>query len=177
VRTRWGLWALGLLLLVTVLVGAFRGTGGVLLARQHVTGRVPPARACVLLDGLPDRACTPGALDGRVSQKTLARTVCRRGYTRLIRPAMSDTQRLRGPLSRAEGLPAGTPGEIDHLVPLELGGASDVRNLWLQPGPIPNLKDGLENRLHASVCSGRLTLAAAQKLIVSRWTAQPVTKR
>jgi hypothetical protein len=39
-------------------------------------------------------------------------------------------------------------GEYDHLVPLELGGApDDPRNLWFEPGPTPNPKDAVENKM------------------------------
>jgi len=55
--------------------------------------------------------------------------------------------------------------EEDHLIPLEIGGAPrDARNLWSEAyaGPCgAQVKDKLENRLHALVCDGTLTLAAA----------------
>jgi hypothetical protein len=72
--------------------------------------------------------------------------------------------------------------EFDHLVPLELGGSSDLRNLWPEPeagSPSQfdstdtdglNAKDGVEDRLHAAVCSGRVPLVAAQTAIGSDWT-------
>ena len=62
--------------------------------------------------------------------------------------------------------------EYDHLVSLELGGApNDARNLWPEPGGSPNVKDPLENRLHALVCDGTITLAAAQRAIAVDWVA------
>ena len=62
--------------------------------------------------------------------------------------------------------------EYDHLVALELGGArNDARNLWPEPGASPNPKDSLENRLHARVCDGRMSLAAAQLAIARDWVA------
>ena len=60
--------------------------------------------------------------------------------------------------------------ELDHLVPLELGGANSTSNLWPEPGGSPNAKDGVESRLRAEVCGGKLTLAAAQQEIASNWT-------
>jgi hypothetical protein len=76
------------------------------------------------------------------------------------------------------GLPAGAHPqyEIDHLIPLGIGGADDDRNLWPEPRrsvePVYNAeaKDRLEWRLHDMVCSGQLGLAEAQKAIVDDWT-------
>ena len=71
----------------------------------------------------------------------------------------------------AYGLPAETQGELDHLISLELGGApSDVRNLWVEPGKIPNPKDTVENKLKSAVCSGLIPLTTAQTAIAGDWT-------
>jgi hypothetical protein len=62
--------------------------------------------------------------------------------------------------------------EYDHLVPLELGGATnDARNLWPEPGGSPNPKDALEDELKHRVCDRLMTLAAAQREIVSDWVS------
>jgi hypothetical protein len=66
--------------------------------------------------------------------------------------------------------------EYDHLVPLELGGATnDPRNLWPEPGASPNPKDAVENELREQVCDGQIPLAQAQREIVTNWVrlAQP----
>jgi hypothetical protein len=61
--------------------------------------------------------------------------------------------------------------EYDHFVPLELGGAvNDPRNLWPEPGASPNPKDTVESNLGSAVCAGRISLAAAQRAIVTDWT-------
>jgi hypothetical protein len=60
--------------------------------------------------------------------------------------------------------------EYDHLVPLELGGATnDPRNLWPEPGASPNQKDTVESELNRQVCDGRMTLAQAQNAIATNW--------
>jgi hypothetical protein len=67
---------------------------------------------------------------------------------------------------------AGSPSsyEYDHLVSLELGGATnDPRNLWPEPGASPNVKDAVEDSLHAKVCDGRMLLRDAQHLIATAW--------
>jgi hypothetical protein len=68
--------------------------------------------------------------------------------------------------------------EYDHLISLELGGdPNDPANLWVEPNDDPraistqNSKDLLEARLHQLVCSGRMTLAAAQRALATNWTA------
>jgi hypothetical protein len=65
--------------------------------------------------------------------------------------------------------------EVDYLITPELGGATDIRNLW--PEPYHNavwnahVKDQLEDRLHAMVCGGQVDLATAQRDIASDWIA------
>jgi hypothetical protein len=64
--------------------------------------------------------------------------------------------------------------ELDHLIPLELGGASTVANLWPEPWADPrgaHRKDDLENALNRQVCSGSMTLSDAQHAIASDWEA------
>ncbi|HEX4755779.1 MAG TPA: HNH endonuclease [Candidatus Dormibacteraeota bacterium] len=67
--------------------------------------------------------------------------------------------------------PSGTY-ELDHLIPLELGGDNANANLWPEPAsPTPGYhqKDELENALHNLVCSGRLALGTAQHGIAVNW--------
>src|SRR5919197_3161300 len=110
-------------------------------------------------------ARTPGVLNPAVSQSTIDATICRRGWTRTIRPPVSYTNdlkrkgllayRLRGPPSRYQE---------DHLISLELGGhPTDSRNLWPEPYPRASAVDRHENDLNAKVCSGELTLGEAQE--------------
>jgi len=122
---------------------------------------------------LPDHGCTPGAVNGRVSQGTIRQTICKRGWTRTVRPPESVTEPIKRRLIRAYGYYAGHrlgSYELDHLVPLELGGAPlDLRNLWPERGRTPNPKDSLERVLNHWVCAGRVSLARARGLIASDW--------
>jgi hypothetical protein len=62
--------------------------------------------------------------------------------------------------------------EIDHIVPLELGGSNNIANLFPEPGSGKanyHLKDGLENKLHDLVCAGALSLRTAQSGIARDW--------
>jgi hypothetical protein len=116
----------------------------------------------------PQRASwrlTPGALNPGVTPATLASTICRHGWTRTIRPPVSYTNDLKLKQMR-EYARRGAPSayQEDHLVSLELGGhPTDPRNLWPQPYPRASVVDGIENELNAQVCSGKLSLEAAQR--------------
>jgi hypothetical protein len=64
--------------------------------------------------------------------------------------------------------------EIDHLIPLELGGSNDIANLFPEPGlgtASYQVKDKLENRLHTMICARQITLAAARFGIATNWEA------
>ncbi len=64
--------------------------------------------------------------------------------------------------------------EVDHLIPLELGGLNDISNLWPEaasPKPGFHEKDQVENYLHDQVCSGAMSLQDAQTQIATNWLA------
>jgi hypothetical protein len=127
---------------------------------------------CHTRDGgrLPDRRCTPGAADPAVTQADIHATICVTGYTATVRPPESQTEAFKfRDAYPAYGIPAGVSGELDHLVPLELGGANDAANLWPEAGAIPNPKDAVENALREAVCAGQVTLARAQRAIARNW--------
>jgi hypothetical protein len=135
----------------------------------------PTAEGCHSVNGLPDPACTPGVADPRVTQDNLHSTICVSGYTSTVRPPSSYTDGLKRQQIKAYGYNDTKLAdyEEDHLVPLELGGSpTDPKNLWPEPrtGNFPaSKKDGVENSLHAKVCAGLVTLAAAQAAIATNW--------
>lgn len=74
--------------------------------------------------------------------------------------------------------------EYDHLISLQLGGdPNDPRNLWVEPADpghkkgagVNNKKDPVETKLHTAVCDGKVSLAAAQRAIVTDWTTALTT--
>ena len=119
---------------------------------------------------LPDRHCTPGAVDPAVTQANIASTICVSGYTHTVRPAEAKTEAFKFHQAYpAYGLADGVTSELDHLVPLELGGANDAANLWPEVGTIPNPKDEVERALNRAVCDGRVGLAAAKRAVARDW--------
>ena len=107
---------------------------------------------------------TPGALNADVTQSSILGTICKRGWTRTIRPPTSYTNALKVRQLvqyRLRGPPSGY--QEDHLISLELGGhPTDPRNLWPEPYPRASAVDRIENDLNHRVCTGSLTLAEAQ---------------
>jgi hypothetical protein len=110
-----------------------------------------------------------------VTQANLNATICRSGYTATVRPPESDTEAFKTKIMAAYREP-GSLGdyELDHLVPLEVGGSNDAGNLWPErndhPGGAINSKDLAENALNKAVCAGKVTLSAAQGAIAADWT-------
>ena len=108
---------------------------------------------------------TPGATNADVTQRTIRRTICVRGWTATVRPPTSYTSALKVQQLDEYHL-AGRPStyQEDHLISLELGGnPTDPRNLWPEPYPRAAQVDKIENELNAEVCTGKLTLVAAQR--------------
>lgn len=141
----------------------------------------PPGSCHAIGSGLysrPDPRCTPGALNTNVTQATIGRTICRRGWTATVRPPETITEREKFASMAAYGdRRSASQYEYDHLVPLELGGAAnDSRNLWPEPGASPNPKDAVEDELNRQVCEHRMTLAQAQRAIATNWVKLALKK-
>jgi hypothetical protein len=119
---------------------------------------------------LPNARLTPGATFAGVT----AANVCTSGWATAHRHVTSaQYHAVYGEYGIRYPEPFGTY-ELDHLIPLELGGDNVNANLWPEPAsPTPGFhqKDDLENALHDLVCAGSLSLAAAQHDIASNWYA------
>ena len=129
-------------------------------------------KSCHVRDGgkLPDRACTPGSIDPAVTQKDIRSTICKSGWTATVRPPESQTEYAKYHVAYpAYRIKHSAVSELDHLVPLELGGSNDITNLWPEVGKQPNPKDKVENALNRAVCDGKVSLTAAQNAIASDW--------
>lgn len=147
-------------------------------ASNHVVQPQPKPGSCHATGSgrfsLPDRRCTPGALNPAVRQGTIYRTICRAGWTSMVRPPVSISEPEKFASMAAYGdRRSASHYEYDHLVPLELGGATNApRNLWPEPGSTPNPKDSVENTLRRQVCDGKLKLVRAQQLIATNWVKE-----
>lgn len=141
------------------------GATHVVLGRTVLLGRRVRTHGC-RLGALPDRRCSPGAY---ASGLTTAMLCSARFHTSTIRDVPESEKHA---VEIEYGLAPAAYGrtlEIDHIVPLELGGSNAIANLYPERGYHP--KDRLENRLHALVCSGAMQLRAAQRAIGRNWRA------
>jgi hypothetical protein len=172
-RQRSALITLAVVLIVGLILFLFNritaGTGastGVPLGPHHF-GVQAKTSGCVAHGGLPDSACTPGAILSTGTKDA----ICRSGYASSVRnvPTSEKDQ------DYAEyGITHHTAGqyEVDHLVSLELGGSNEISNLWPElasPTPGFHQKDQVENYLHDQVCSGAISLSEAQNEIATDW--------
>jgi hypothetical protein len=118
---------------------------------------------------LPRFSLTPGVKNPAVRQSTIHTTICVTGWTKTIRPPASYTNELKRKQMKQYGESGSPTGyEEDHLLPLELGGASrNPKNFWPEPHRQSARSDPLETTLKTRVCAGTLTLAAARRQILS----------
>jgi hypothetical protein len=129
------------------------------------------AAVCAALapGSLNDLGKTPGAV--RTTDKAM---ICTQ-KTPAIRNVTASTKKkvyaLYG-ITRKTGWCKAKGCEVDHLISLELGGSNDAKNLWPEPYAgkwNAHVKDKLENRLHAMICKGSITVDAAQQEISHDW--------
>ena len=120
---------------------------------------------------LPDPKLTPGAAftaDASVICAAKFRTGKYRNTSKSLKKAVCAEYGVKD-------CPHEGTMEIDHLIPIELGGADVKENLWPQFAPDFRWKDLLENRLHALVClqptlaQQNADLAQAQEEIRTDW--------
>jgi hypothetical protein len=116
---------------------------------------------------MPDPNLTPGDIFPDVTADTLSRP----GYTKSVRD-VPESEKER--VFAEYGIAQHSPGEyeVDHLIPLELGGSNDIKNLWPEPyhgAWNAHVKDRLENKLHSMVEEHEIALDEAQKEIATDW--------
>ena len=116
----------------------------------------------------PDSSLTPGAV-----ATTDVSIICRPGYSKRVRHTSGE---LKAAIYREYHLDRHQGHyEIDHLIPLGIGGADVAENLWPQSYDTTpwnaTVKDELEDFLHREVCSGRIPIERAQQEIAQDWIA------
>lgn len=122
---------------------------------------------CVANGAVQDKACTPGAIFPNATKEV----ICVSGYTATVRNVTASTKR-KVFAEYGVAVHSGSTYEVDHLIPLELGGSNDITNLWAEPAnPKPGFheKDKIENYLHKQVCSGAMSLKDAQQIMATDW--------
>jgi hypothetical protein len=127
---------------------------------------------CQVVDGKADRLCSPGVANPAVTPENLSQTICKRGWATSVRPPKSYTEGLkrRQMADNGERGPLGAYRE-DHVISLSAGGdPRDPRNLFPQPKAASYEKDRREGEIHASICSGAISLATGQQELVTEWT-------
>jgi len=136
----------------------------VLLGRRSMTS------GCTR-SAVPDRRCSPGGYYARLTKAVICSSGFHTGSIRNV------PQSEKFAVEREYGMAAGYYGytiEIDHIVPLELGGSNSIANLFPEAGSGPasyHLKDAAENRAREWVCEGRLSLGAARRGFAGNWEA------
>jgi hypothetical protein len=124
------------------------------------------------LGALPDRRCSPGAYYSGLTKAVICSASFHTSTIRNVPDSEKHQVEIEYGLA-AKGY--GRTLEIDHIVSLELGGSNDIANLYPEKAkfanhaPGYNLKDKLENKLHAMVCAGQLGLRTAQRQIAMNW--------
>jgi hypothetical protein len=116
----------------------------------------------------PDPKLTPGA-----TFDVTVKDISTPGYSKKVRHV---TAEMRREVFKQYGISHYNPGdyEVDHLIPLSLGGSNSIQNLWPESYRTTlnaHVKDRLEDRLHALVVHGSVDLKAAQKEISEDWIA------
>jgi len=115
----------------------------------------------------PNPTLTPGAI-----LTTDASTICTPGYASSVRNVSTATKKqVYAEYSVSYPQPTGAY-EVDHFIPLEIGGSNDLANLWLEaatPTPGFHQKDQFENFEHQQVCKGSISVAEAQSRMTSDW--------
>lgn len=115
---------------------------------------------------LPDAKYTPGQANPALTKAVLCAPGFRTGKYRSV----SESEKHQD--CREYGVTGACPDhrfEIDHLISLELGGSDAITNLWPQPWQEARVKDKVENKAHAAVCAGKITLQFAQHAIATDW--------
>ena len=100
--------------------------------------------------------------------------VCVSGYTGGVRNVPESERKAIFALYHVSYPPVSGAYELDHFIPLELGGSNEPGNLWPEAAdPIPGFheKDLVENYLHKQVCAHNISLRDAQVMITNDWVA------
>ena len=117
---------------------------------------------------MPNAALKPGDV-----LSTKVNDICVSGYAKRVRNVSTAT---KNQVYAEYGVAFHAPNEyeVDHLIPLGIGGSNDIKNLWPQPtDPRPGRleKDALESVLHNRICDRSIDVLTAQHDVAIDWVA------
>jgi hypothetical protein len=115
---------------------------------------------------LPNDYKTPGA-----TVKASSAQICSVDFASKAKPdaGWQQTEALERYGVRAQGF----SGDLDHLIPVSLGGSNDPDNLWpfhAQGEFTLDAKNALAAKLRDMVCAGKISLKDAQDAFKKDWT-------
>lgn len=112
--------------------------------------------ALLLTPTVPDHQLTPGMVRGLTTVQICA--------TKWGKDERHVSKKDRAQVFAAYGISVDQRHlyVIDHLIPREIGGADDQRNLWPQLEVESHQKDRLERQMNIQLCAGRISLEEAQ---------------
>lgn len=118
-----------------------------------------------------------GANNPAVTQDNIATTICAKGWLADVRPKQAQSWKFKKRLLVAQHrYKNGHRYILDHVIPLEIGGAPlDAQNFMLQSYRASLTKDKVEDSLHNQVCKGTITLDHARVMILD-WKRLSRTK-
>lgn len=130
------------------------------------------AHQAVIVAGavVPDTRITPGSAFAGVTTKAVCSSTWTVSHSAVDRITSDRVYAAYGVTQDQRAL-----YELDHLIPVELGGDSSLANLWPDPitAPVADggavAKDRLESHLRALVCAGTVALGTAQHDIATNW--------
>ena len=115
---------------------------------------------------LPNNMYTPGKAD-----KVDVKQLCAETFETSVKP-MADWQK-NTTLERYGVRPESFSGDLEHLVPVSLGGTNDPENLYpfhAQGEYTLEAKQRLAAKIHELVCDGKMSLKQAQDIFKKDWT-------
>jgi hypothetical protein len=116
----------------------------------------------------PDPTITPGKAYENITKED----ICTSGYSKRVRDVASSTKHKVYENYNLDYPKSDGSWEVDHFIPLGIGGSNDISNLWPEPAnPKPGFleKDVVESYLHTEICNGKIDIKVAQKMIQDDW--------
>jgi len=146
--------------------------------RRRRAGRAASSAVIALVavfGGGTARAQRADWLDARVTQSTIVDTICVPGYVDRVLPSFEVQMRQKDRLLKQRGIDAsfGSEYALDHRMPVILGGSPnaaanlDLRRWEGRAGQ--RRKERLAVYLKRCVCTGDITLKAAQSAMAGDW--------